>query len=83
LDRIIKKKKWTLKKILWIVIPILIVFVISYSFVFSDRSSKLNVKADRIIISTVQRAPFQEFIPVTGTVIPIKTVYIDALEGGR
>lgn len=83
MDRIIKKKKWTLKKILWIVIPILIVFVISYSFVFSDRSSKLNVKADRIIISTVQRAPFQEFIPVTGTVIPIKTVYIDALEGGR
>ena len=83
MDRIIEKKKWTLKKILWIVIPIFLVIVIAYSLIFSDHSSKLNVKADRLIISTVKHAPFQEFIPVTGTVIPIKTVYIDALEGGR
>jgi len=65
------------------VIPIFLVIIIAYSLIFSDHSSKLNVKADRVIISTVKYAPFQEFIPVTGTVIPIKTVYIDALEGGR
>ncbi|MBK5273375.1 MAG: efflux RND transporter periplasmic adaptor subunit, partial [Bacteroidia bacterium] len=27
--------------------------------------------------------PFQEFIPVNGVVLPITTIYLDALEGGR
>ena len=31
----------------------------------------------------MSKGPFQEFIPVTGTVIPIKTIYLDAIEGGR
>ena len=31
----------------------------------------------------VRRGPFQEYIPVIGTVIPRKTIYLDAVEGGR
>jgi len=83
MDRIIKKKKWTPKRIVWISIIVLFVISIAYAILFSDHSSKLNVRTERISISTVQRGPFQEFVPVTGAVIPIKTVYIDALEGGR
>ncbi len=37
----------------------------------------------KLTISTVSRGPFQEYIAVTGTVIPIRTVYLDAMEGGR
>ena len=29
------------------------------------------------------QGPFQEYIPVIGTVIPKKTIYLDAVEGGR
>ncbi len=36
----------------------------------------------RLVVSTVNYGEFQEFIPVIGTVIPIKTIYLDAVEGG-
>ena len=44
---------------------------------------KLNVERDRLTISTVELGPFQEYIPVRGTVLPLHTVYLDALERGQ
>ncbi|MCD6205747.1 MAG: HlyD family efflux transporter periplasmic adaptor subunit [Candidatus Marinimicrobia bacterium] len=83
MDRKIEKKKWTPKKIIGISAGVIIVGFIIYTIFFGDHSSKLNVREERITISTVTKGPFQEFIPVTGTVIPIKTIYLDAMEGGR
>lgn len=83
MDRAIEKRKWPPKKIASILgIAAFVTFVV-YNFVFGDRSSKLNVNREKITISTVARGPFQEFIPVTGNVLPIKTIYLDAVEGGR
>ena len=45
--------------------------------------SKLNIEKERISISTVKNDVFQENIPVNGIVLPITTIYLDALEGGR
>jgi HlyD family secretion protein len=83
LDRKIEKKMWTPRRIAYISFSGLIAFLVVYSIVFVNRSSKLNVKAERISITSVERGSFQEFIPVTGTVIPIKTHFLDAVEGGR
>lgn len=83
MDRKIDKKKWPPKKIaLYGGIGLLAVLII-YSLIFGDSSSKLNVQTERLTISTVVSGLFQEFIPVTGNVVPIKTVYLDAVEGGR
>lgn len=57
--------------------------VVVYNISFGDRSSKLNVETQKITISEVRRGPFQEFIPVTGNVLPVTTVFLDATEGGR
>ena len=46
-------------------------------------TSRLNVETERLLIDTISKGIFQEFIPVTGVVQPIKTVFIDAVEGGR
>ncbi|MCD4692956.1 MAG: hypothetical protein K8R79_08590, partial [Calditrichales bacterium] len=83
MDRKIEKKKWTLKKTLVYSLAGIFLFLIIYNLVFGDRSSKLNVESQKITISTVTRGAFQEYIPVTGAVIPIKTVYLDGVEGGR
>jgi HlyD family secretion protein len=83
MDRQIKKKKWPPKRIAWVSVAGIFFTAVIYNFVFGDRSSKLNVNSEKITISTVSRGPFQEFIPVTGTVLPIKTIYLDAIEGGR
>lgn len=57
----------------------LIVFVL----ISSGGASKLNVEKERISINTAQQGIFQENIPVNGIVLPISTIYLDALEGGR
>ncbi len=83
MDRAIQKKNWPPKKIAVVSAAGLFLCFVLYSFMFGDNSSKLNVESEKITISDVARGPFQEFIPVTGTVLPIKTIYLDAIEGGR
>jgi HlyD family secretion protein len=83
MDRKIEKKKWTPKKIISLSIGSVLLFIIIYSLLFGDTSSKLNVNSEKITVSTVEKGPFQEYIPITGTMIPIKTIYLDAIEGGR
>ncbi len=61
---------------------VFVIFIL-YNLILADHSSKLNVETERLTVSTVTKDVFQEFIPVTGTVIPIRTVYLDAIEGGR
>jgi HlyD family secretion protein len=83
MDRKIEKKKWTLKKITVIAIVGLFIVFSLYSFLSSGSGSRLNVDRDRITISAVRQGEFLEFIPVSGTVIPLRTIYLDAIEGGR
>ncbi|HPG39605.1 MAG TPA: HlyD family efflux transporter periplasmic adaptor subunit [bacterium] len=83
MDRIIQKKKWPPRKIVLFSVSGVLVILVLYNLILGDHRSKLNVESERITISEVTRDVFQEFIPVTGTVIPITTVYLDAIEGGR
>ncbi|EMR02748.1 efflux RND transporter periplasmic adaptor subunit [Cesiribacter andamanensis] len=83
MDRVIQKKTWNQKRILTIVGIAALVILISASVYFANGKSRLNVAVERITISEVRKNTFQEFIPVNGTVQPIATIYLDALEGGR
>lgn len=83
MDRVIAKKKWNRKRILTIAGIAAIVLLAAASYYFTSGKSKLNVELDRITISEVKKGPFQEFIPVNGVVMPLTTIYLDALEGGR
>ena len=83
MDRIIVKKKWTPKKIALIAggvgLAVLIVFVI----LSTSGKSKLNVDTERMTVAEARTATFREFIPVTGIVQPISTIFLDLQEGGR
>ena len=83
MDKQIKKKTWTLKRIATFGGGGLLIIFIAYQFIFADRRSKLKVEKDKITIATVKRGVFQEFIPQTGTVEPSRTVFLDAIEGGN
>lgn len=48
----------------------------------SFATSRVRVEAAKVTIGTVSKGLFKEFIPVTGTVQPIQTVFLDAPEGG-
>ncbi len=83
MDRIIEKKKWTLKKIATIAAASLFGLFIIYLLFFRDKSSRLNVEKSKLTIATVKEDKFQEFIPIDGVVHPKRTVYLDAAQGGR
>jgi len=83
MDRRIKKKKWTPAKIAaWAASGAFVLFML-YLFLFKLNRSALNVQTERLTISTVERGPFQEFIPVQGNVLPIYQHYLTAMEGGQ
>jgi len=83
MDKIIEKKKWPLKKILRVTVGGIFILLILYYIIFADKSSKLRVQEERLTIASVEMGFFQDYITNTGTVQPIRTVYIDALEGGQ
>ena len=83
MDRVIEKKFWNTKKISVIGGSLALVALIGASVYYSSGNSKLNVVTDRITITEITQGPFQEFIPVDGVVLPVTTIYLDAMEGGR
>jgi HlyD family secretion protein len=82
-DRVIKKKKWSTKRLLTIGGITALVLLTFGSYYFTSGKSRLNVDLDRITIASVTKGAFQETIPVNGVVLPISSIYLDATEGGR
>ncbi|MFO8234083.1 MAG: HlyD family efflux transporter periplasmic adaptor subunit [Bacteroidales bacterium] len=84
MDRAIEKKKTLFsKRNLWIFIVGVIVILVVYNIFFGDKSSRLNVRKEKLNIETIEDKVFTDYIAVIGTVKPIKTIYLDAIEGGR
>lgn len=83
MDIPIEKKRFTNSKLIMIGLGVLLIALIIYVIVFSSGNSKLNVERERLSISSAQTGIFQENIPVNGVVLPITTIYLDAIEGGR
>ena len=83
MDRVIEKKFWNTKKIMMIAGITGLLVLIFASFYLTSGKSKLNVETDRITISEIKEGPFKEFIPVNGVVLPVTTIFLDAMEGGK
>lgn len=82
MDRVIKKKRWTIKRLLTIGAIAVFLFFLIYLLFIRDKQSKLYVNQDQLSIAVVAEDKFQEFIPVDGVVFPKSTIYIDAVQGG-
>jgi len=81
MDRKIEKKFWNTQRI--------VLFVLGAAFVgffgwqlLKDHKTTLNVEQDKLTISEVMNGTFDETIPITGNVQPLKTIRLDAVVGG-
>jgi len=83
LDKIIKKKKFTLSRILFLILILSFTAFAIFTIFFRDNSSKLNVDIEKILIEKVKKDYFLDYMSISGMVMPIRTVFLDALEGGR
>ncbi|ADB40567.1 efflux RND transporter periplasmic adaptor subunit [Spirosoma linguale] len=82
MDRVLPKRFWTTQRLALFGGGTLVIGLLAYTLFFADRRSKLNVEKDKITVSTVSTGPFEDFIAVTGVVQPLKTIRLDAIEGG-
>lgn len=82
MDRKVEVKANPFKKVVWLLLILLI--LAGLFFMFNQPGGKaILVDPERITISTVKSGTFEDFIPVRGRVTPAKTLYLDAIEGGR
>jgi len=82
MDRKLEKKFWNKKRILMIGGGAVVVMLLLYTLLFADHRATLNVEKDKITISTVKKGTFDVYIAVTAVVMPLKTIRLDAIEGG-
>ena len=83
MDRKLEKKRGITRKNIWYFLFGALMITVLLIIIFGDKSSKYNVDVSRITIEEVTRDVFQDYITVQGTVEPITTIYLDAVEGGR
>jgi HlyD family secretion protein len=57
--------------------------LLAAAVLFGNTDRTVRLAAKDVTIARVARAPFHDLIPLRGTVVPLSTVYVDAIEGGR
>jgi HlyD family secretion protein len=83
MDRKIAPPHNLLKRMVLLIICLSVLVLLVYWLLDAPSGKALSVKTERIAISTVKSGIFEDFIPIRGRVTPAKTVYLDAVEGGR
>jgi HlyD family secretion protein len=83
MDKTIEKKRFTPQKMVGIAALIIVVGAIAWTVQDSASRDTFRVDRERISIATVTSGEFEDFIPVRGRVTPLKTVFLDSVEGGR
>jgi len=82
MDRIIEKKV-PVKKYILFGIAGLVLLALIIQAAFLKRTSKLNVEQEKLTIAEIVEGKYQDYITLNGTVEPIRTIYLDAVESGR
>jgi HlyD family secretion protein len=83
MDKVIEKKKGIRPKHLIWGAGVLVFGFLIYKVIFSETGSTYRTEKDKLTISTVEDGLFNDYITVIGNVEPIKTIFLDADEGGK
>jgi HlyD family secretion protein len=85
MDRHIRLPWWRRKLWLqWGAAAIVAVLLIAIAALFLGTPERsIRVAAVSVTVARVSQDTFHDFIPLRGKVVPMNTVYLDALEGGR
>ncbi len=83
MDRRVEKQKTPWKKVGIAAAAVVVIGLLGTIIMDASGGKSFRVDQDRIVVSTVSTGTFEDFIPVRGRVTPLKTVYLDAIEGGR
>ncbi len=82
MDRVIEKKRLPGKTLIAIAAGAA-VLLLGWLLLSSNSGRSLTVSDNRIMLSPVVAGIFEDTIPVRARVAPLKTVFLDAVQGGR
>ncbi len=83
IDRRVEKKTWTARRIALALGVALLAGLVAWAALGRGGGQRYHVEADRLTVSTVEHGTFQEYVSVTGTALPLRTIYLDAVVGGQ
>ena len=83
MDRKIEKTRPIATRIMVVVGLVLTIGAITWVFQGDGLKDTFRIDQERITISMVSSGEFEDFKPIRGRVTPLKSVYLDAIEGGR
>jgi HlyD family secretion protein len=83
MDRVVEQSNWQKYRKPLIAVGTVLLALSVFWYLKPDAGRALKVQNERIVISTVSTGEFDDYIPVRGQVAPLKTVFLDAIEGGR
>jgi HlyD family secretion protein len=85
MDRPIRLPWWRRKlRLQWGIAALVSVLLITMGLLFLGSPERsIRVAAASVTVAPVSQGTFHDFIPLRGKVVPMNTVYLDALEGGR
>lgn len=83
MDRVVEQSNWQKYRKPLISVGTVLLALSVFWYLKPDAGRALKVQNERIVISTVSTGEFDDYIPVRGQVAPLKTVFLDAIEGGR
>ena len=82
MDKVIEKQKMPSWQWGLIGLVVLVAGWFAYGFWLDASIRTYSVDRQQVIISTVAFADFEDVIPIRGTVQPLNTVFLDAVDGG-
>jgi len=83
MDRKVEKPKWPLKTIISVLTVVMIMGSVGWYLYDQGTNKTFTINSNRVVASSVNEGLFEDFIPIRGRVTPKRTVYLDAIEGGR
>lgn len=75
-----KRRRW--QQLAIAAATVLLLAVVASVF-FGNPQASVRLALASVTIAAAERGVFHDFIPLRGKVVPLDTVYLDALEGGR
>lgn len=83
MDSPLRPSRWRRLLPLVVVVLVSVLGIALWSVGFGDGGRSLSIGVDRLRLAAVERGVFDDFIPIRGRVVPRRTVFLDAVEGGR
>jgi HlyD family secretion protein len=82
MDIAIEQKKGLRRKHIPYIAGGSVLFMMMVWMIFGNHDKRMNVEKERLVIETVTKSQFNDYIRISGQVEPINTIQLSAVEGG-